>query len=116
MTGALEIERREKRIGSSLQAAPTVYADQETVDACADADMAQLCITSALTLVVGDPPAGAYQLDDVAGIAVVPAIADGGKCQRCWKVLPEVAIEPDAGNDLCGRCADVVAHLDEQSA
>lgn len=116
VTGALEIERREKRIGSSLQAAPTVFADQATVAACEDVDLAQLCITSGLTLVADEPPADAYRLEDVSGIAVVPAMAEGGKCQRCWKVLPEVAIEPDAGNDLCGRCADVVAHLDKQPA
>ena len=116
VTGALEIERREKRIGSSLQSAPKVYADEETVAACADFDLAQLCITSALTLVAEDPPADAYRLEDVPGIAVVPTTADGGKCQRCWKVLPEVAVEPGADNDLCGRCADVVAKLDEQAA
>ena len=116
VTGALEIERREKRIGSSLQAAPTVFADKETVAACEDVDLAQLCITSGLTLVADEPPQEAYRLDDVSGIAVVPAMAEGGKCQRCWKVLPEVATEPDAGNDLCGRCADVVAHLDKQPA
>ncbi len=116
VTGALEIERREKRIGSSLQAAPTVFADKETVAACEDVDLAQLCITSGLTLVADEPPQEAYRLDEVSGIAVVPAMAEGGKCQRCWKVLPEVATEPDAGNDLCGRCADVVAHLDKQPA
>ena len=118
VTGALEIERREKRIGSSLQAAPTVYTDEDTAAACADVDLAQLCITSAITLAVEDPPADAYRLEDVPGIAVVPAMADGGKCQRCWKVLPEVAVEEESetGNDLCGRCADVVARLDEQAA
>jgi len=116
VTGALEIERREKRIGSSLQAAPTVYADRETVAACADIDLAQLCITSALSLVADAPPTDAYRLDEVPGIAVVPAMAEGGKCQRCWKVLPEVATDPEADNDLCGRCADVVAGLNEQAA
>ena len=116
VTGALEIERREKRIGSSLQSAPTVYADEDTVAACADVDLAQLCITSALTLVATEPPHHAYSLEDVPGISVVPGMADGGKCQRCWKVLPEVAVEPDAENDLCGRCADVVAHLDGHAA
>lgn len=116
VTGALEIERREKRIGSSLQSAPTVYADEDTVAACADVDLAQLCITSALTLVATEPPHHAYSLEDVPEIAVVPGMADGGKCQRCWKVLPEVAVEPDVENDLCGRCADVVAHLDGHAA
>jgi isoleucyl-tRNA synthetase len=36
--------------------------------------------------------------------------AAGGKCERCWRVLPEVG--GVAGRpDLCQRCADVVGHL-----
>src|SRR5690606_39757731 len=47
VTGALEIERREKRIGSSLEAAPDVHdTDQELRAAIADVDMAEICITS----------------------------------------------------------------------
>lgn len=112
VTGALEVERREKRIGSSLQAAPTVYADEATIAACQGLDVAELCITSGLTLEVGDGPSNAYRLDEVPGIAVVPTGADGGKCERCWKVLPEVA----GGADLCNRCADAVAHYEEHAA
>ena len=29
--------------------------------------------------------------------------ADGSKCSRCWKILPEVKLE-----GLCDRCKDVV--------
>ena len=57
-------------------------------------------------MVAGDGPAAAYRLDDVAGIAVVSALADGGKCARCWMVLPEGGT--DEGS-ICGRCADAVA-------
>jgi isoleucyl-tRNA synthetase len=112
VTGALEIERREKRIGSSLQAAPTVFVDQGTAQACAGVDLAEVCITSALQLNVGDGPADAYRIEDVPGISVVPTTATGGKCQRCWKVLPEVAAAPDEGADVCTRCADAIGPRD----
>ena len=107
VTGALEMERAGKRIGSSLQAAPVVYADASTIAAMKGLDLTEIGITSAATLIEGPPPASAFTLDDVPGIGVVPALADGGKCERCWRVLPEVGAHIPA--DLCRRCADVVA-------
>jgi len=114
VTGALEVERREKRIGSSLQAAPTVYADAETIAAGAGLDLAEICITSGLSLQEGEGPADAYRVEEVGGIAAVPAPAEGGKCQRCWKVLPEVAVDDE--DAVCDRCADAVAFLEEAAA
>jgi isoleucyl-tRNA synthetase len=108
VTGALEVERREKRIGASLQAHPTVYVPQAMADAVAGLDLAELCITSGIDLVVGEAPADAFRLDDVAGIAVVPGLAQGAKCQRCWQVLPEVGQAPHH-DDLCRRCDDAVS-------
>ncbi len=108
VTGALEKERAEKRIGSSLQAAPTVHAGADYVKALAGLNLAEIAITSDARLVEGSPPAGAFTLPDVPGVGVVPAPAAGEKCERCWKVLPEV------GGDArfpgtCRRCADAVA-------
>ena len=110
VTGALEVERREKRIGSSLQAAPTVFADGDTIAACKGLDLAEICITSNLTLLEGEGPSEAYRFDEVPGIAVVPELADGAKCQRCWKILPEVPQDAEGG--VCHRCADAVDHLE----
>jgi isoleucyl-tRNA synthetase len=109
VTGALEIERAAKRIRSSLEASPVVFADAPFRTAMAGLDPADLFITSGARLEAGTPPDGAFTLDDVAGVAVVPDPADGGKCARCWKVLPEVG-EVAAFDDLCRRCADAVDH------
>ncbi|MFA5122743.1 isoleucine--tRNA ligase [Zavarzinia sp.] len=110
VTGALEIERREKRIGASLQAKPTVHvADAGLLALAESVDMAELSITSGLTLVGGPAPEGAFTLEDVAGVAVVPAPAEGEKCARCWMVLPEVGSHADHPG-LCHRCYEVVAH------
>ncbi|MGI9418433.1 MAG: isoleucine--tRNA ligase, partial [Geminicoccaceae bacterium] len=87
VTGALEIERREKRIGSSLEAAPKVYVSAEDAALLADVDGAELAITSGLEVIAGDPPEGAFTLDDAPGIGVVPALAEGEKCQRCWQIF-----------------------------
>jgi len=106
VTGALEIERAEKRIGSSLQAAPTVYADGETVAAMAGLDLAEIFITSGGTLVEGGVPAVAFRLPEVDAIGVEPGLAEGEKCARCWQVLPDVG--EHAHPDICGRCAAAV--------
>src|SRR5690606_32484151 len=94
VTGALEVERREKRIGSSLEAAPKVFiADDRYLTALKGQDLAEIAITSAIDIVSG---AGeGFTLDDVPGIAVVPALAQGTRCARSWKVLPEVGSDPD---------------------
>jgi hypothetical protein len=68
VTGALELERAAKRIGSSLEAAPIVYvADPELFGVATEVDLAELCITSAATLVEGEGPRSAFRLDDVPG-------------------------------------------------
>jgi isoleucyl-tRNA synthetase len=95
VTGALEIERAGKRIGSSLEAAPLVYvADIDLFAALLDIDLAEVCITSAATLVEGDGPTDAFRLPDVVGVAVVPQFAQGQKCARSWKISPAVGSDP----------------------
>jgi isoleucyl-tRNA synthetase len=107
VTGALELERAEKRIGSSLQAAPHVHAAPEYVAALKGLDLAEICITSGGDLVAGEAPAGAFTLPDVAGAAVVPSPASGTKCARCWQVLEEVG-KSARHPLLCLRCEAAV--------
>jgi isoleucyl-tRNA synthetase len=95
ITGALEIERAGKRIGSSLEAAPVVYvSDPDLFAALLEIDLAEVAITSAATLVEGDGPPGAFRLDEVAGVAVEVRLAEGRKCARSWKILPSVGSDP----------------------
>jgi isoleucyl-tRNA synthetase len=111
VTGALELERANKTIGSSLQAHPTVHIDASFEAALAGLNLAQICITSGVTLMTGAAPSGAFTLPDVAGVAVAPGLAEGEKCERCWQVLPDVG-SVAAHSTLCGRCADAVGHLE----
>jgi isoleucyl-tRNA synthetase len=95
VTGAIEIERAGKRIGSSLEAHPIVHVSNEALaEAALDVDMAEICITSALTLVEDEGPADAFRLPDVAGVAVVPNLAEGRKCARSWKILTTIGADP----------------------
>ncbi len=96
VTGALEIERAQKRIGSSLEAAPLVYIADEALRATLDGlDFAEICITSGIDVRAGSAPAGAFALDDVAGVGVVPEQAKGRKCARSWKISEDVGQDAD---------------------
>jgi isoleucyl-tRNA synthetase len=114
VTGALEIERREKRIGSSLEAAPKVYVtNDELLGAMNGIDLADLSITSQAELIKAPAPEGAFVLEDVDGVGVIPALAEGQKCQRSWKILPEVGQDSDYP-DLSLRDAAAMRELDAQ--
>jgi len=103
VTGALEEQRTAKVIGSSLEAAPVVYLSPELAAVVADnATFADLCITSQIEIMQGDAPSGAFTLADVADVAVVFRRAEGDKCERCWKIQPDVGTHAHAG--VCGRC------------
>jgi isoleucyl-tRNA synthetase len=108
VTGALEVERRDKRIGSSLQANPTVYATADYIAALEGLDLAEIAITSTAVLVEGAAPDGAFAIDDVEGVGVAAGLAEGEKCGRCWRLLPEVG-QVAGHDDLCRRCAGAVA-------
>jgi isoleucyl-tRNA synthetase len=112
VTGALEIERREKRIGAALEAAPRVsIADADLLAAFDGLDPAEVFRTSQATLVSGDALVDAFRLPDVPGVAVEPLRAEGQKCARSWRVLPEVGSDPRYP-ELSLRDADAVAVWD----
>jgi isoleucyl-tRNA synthetase len=112
VTGALEIERASKRIGSALEAAPVVYvSDPDLFAALRDVDLAEVSITSAATLVQGEGPAAAFRLEDVAGVAVEVGLAQGRKCARSWKILPTVGSDP-AYPDVSPRDAQALREWD----
>jgi isoleucyl-tRNA synthetase len=95
VTGALELKRRDKTIGSSLEAAPVVWLVNDGIrSAIGQEDLADLCITSGLDLRNGAGPDGAFRLDDVSGVAVEFARAPGIKCARSWKYFDPATALP----------------------
>jgi isoleucyl-tRNA synthetase len=111
VTGALEIERKDKRIGSSLEAAPVVHvADAELLKALEGLDFEETCITSAITIVADEGPQTAFRLSEVSGVSVEPKPADGVKCARSWRVTTDVGSDP-AWPDVSARDAAALTEL-----
>ncbi|MCA0422713.1 MAG: isoleucine--tRNA ligase [Proteobacteria bacterium] len=95
ITGALEIERSKKTIGSSLEAAPVVHvADDALVALLASVDLAEIAITSAISIEPGAGPAEAFRLAEVSGVAVTFQRAAGVKCARSWKYFDPATADP----------------------
>ncbi|RWR44473.1 isoleucine--tRNA ligase [Sinirhodobacter ferrireducens] len=103
VTAALEVQRTAKVIGASLEAAPVVHVEDEGLAAALrSVRFDDLCITSALTVTTDPAPNEAFRLPEVPGVAVVFETAEGEKCQRCWKILPDVGTHAHA--HTCKRC------------
>jgi isoleucyl-tRNA synthetase len=108
VTGALEIARRDKVIGASLEAAPTVFvSEDDDAKMLATIPLAEVAITSAAHVSTHEAPADAFRLPDVAGVGAVFHHAQGNKCARCWMILPEVGTNPKH-DDLCNRCSAAI--------
>ncbi len=110
---ALEIERQEKRIGSSLEAAPEIFiSDPDILNAVGDIDFAEIAITSQSEVKAQPIPEAAFRLHEIAHIGIVPKIAQGRRCARSWKILPDVGAV-SAYPDLSARDARAVAEFEK---
>ena len=96
ITVPLEDARRANTIGASLQASVTLKLAPDEAELLSAPEWAELAIVSDLRCVAGVG-------DEMAEIALAP----GHKCDRCWKVLPEVGTGK-AHPTLCLRCTDAV--------
>jgi isoleucyl-tRNA synthetase len=99
VTATLEIERANKTIGSSLEAAPKVHVGRgsEEAQALRGVDFAEVCITSAIDVVEGDD----------AAVSVAFARAEGIKCARSWKISKDIGQDKDFP-DITLRDAEAV--------
>ena len=107
VTAALEVQRVDKVIGASLEAAPVVHVrDADLLATLKSVEFEDVCITSAIRL-TGDPsPDEAFRMPEVDGVTVVFEKAQGAKCQRCWKLLPDVGLHTHPGT--CARCSNAL--------
>jgi isoleucyl-tRNA synthetase len=99
VTSALEKAREKKEMTSSLQAAPIIYLTDSYKGLNVDL-LKEAVLTSDITVQWCDSLPKEHEAFSPE-IAVQIQMAPGEKCQRCWKVLPEVR------NDLCARCAQI---------
>ncbi|MBA8905433.1 MULTISPECIES: isoleucine--tRNA ligase [Aminobacter] len=114
VTGALELERAKKTIGSSLEAVPVVHmSDAVLEDALSGIDLAEISITSDLVISHDAAPADAFVLREVPGVAVVVEKAeDRGlvKCARSWRYTGDVGSDA-AFADVSARDAAALHEL-----
>jgi isoleucyl-tRNA synthetase len=116
VTGAIEGERREKRIRSSLEAAPQVFVEDADLLSVFEGEAAEdIFITSQATMTHGAGPDGAFKLDDEAGIAVLPGRSSGVKCARSWKYFDPATADAEFP-DITPRDAEAVRAMRKVSA
>ena len=117
VTGAIEIARADKEIGSSLEAHPAVFIDAIPRRAALDGvDFAEVCITSDLRSSGGAaPPDGASGCPTRRGVAVVVERAPGVKCARSWRYFDPAAADPDYP-DVTPRDAQALRELKRRAA
>jgi isoleucyl-tRNA synthetase len=96
ITSAIENERAEGKIKSSLEAAAAVPLMSREEELLSEDQWEEVAIVSSVEL---DPPIGRPFVQITR--------APGTKCVRCWRVLTEVGQQPDHPT-LCARCADAV--------
>ena len=108
VTGAIEVLRQEKLIGSSLEASSVIYIkDKHLFDIIKSVDMSEVCITSDISIEfsISTIPDTCFVLDDVPDVGVICKTAEGRKCPRCWTL--NLPLEKSEG-DLCDRCQEAV--------
>ena len=102
---ALEIARKEKLIGSSLQAKVTLFAADEVLYTKNSEFWEEIAIVSEFEILNGEAPENAFVSEDFPHVKVVVSLADGEKCERCWKVTQ---VDEDK---VCNRCRKVLKNI-----
>lgn len=111
MTKVLESARRDKKIGHSLDAVVTIYADEEIYNFLKSMEqkLAGLLIVSEAKLVKGvdQAPETAVFGETHPTMKVDVAASTYEKCERCW--IHRETVGSDVNHPtLCHRCATVV--------
>jgi len=107
----LEQARADKRIGGSLEAAVTLYADNDLaarLNSLQD-ELRFVLLTSAATVApLADAPADAQPSELLKGLKIAFSTAAGEKCPRCWHYTTDIGQVAEHA-ELCGRCVTNVA-------
>ncbi|MGQ6050167.1 isoleucine--tRNA ligase [Serratia sp. IR-2025] len=107
----LEQARADKRLGGSLEAAVTLYADSELaarLNSLQD-ELRFVLLTSAASVApLVDAPADAQASELLKGLKIAFSTAPGEKCPRCWHYTTDIGLVAEHA-DICGRCVSNVA-------
>ncbi|GAB4542330.1 MAG: isoleucine--tRNA ligase [Thermodesulfovibrionia bacterium] len=107
---ALEIKRKEKFIGNSLEAKVTLYVNGDMhnlLEGYSDFLPTLFIVSSAKVISGASIPDGAYRSDEIDNLFILVERAEGKRCERCWNWSVNVGKFPDYP-DVCERCHGVL--------
>lgn len=106
---AIELQRKDGKIGGSLEAEVTLYATQPLAEALLQLkdELRFVLITSAAKVEVVEAAPGNVTATEVEGLWLSIQSSDGLKCSRCWHHRTDVGTH-EAHPELCGRCIENV--------
>ncbi|NIH16050.1 isoleucine--tRNA ligase [Serratia symbiotica] len=107
----LEQARADKRLGSPLEAAVTLYADSELAERLNSLqdELRFVLLTSAAHVApLADAPVDAQATELLKGLKIAVTTAEGKKCPRCWHYTTDIGLVA-AHTDICGRCVTNVS-------
>jgi len=104
ITGALEIKRSDKIIGSSLEAHVDVYLEKSIMEKLKNYQIDEISIISSFSFNEINENIDGFSLEEVPNMKVVVSKTSGKKCQRCWKYKEELIRK-----EICGRCEDAIS-------
>ncbi len=104
---ALEIARKEKTIGSSLDAKVVLHCDKELYPFVKSVEDGLPAVLIVSQVEVAEGGEGTFKGEELPGLSVTVSHADGEKCARCWSYSHTIGSDP-AHPDVCARCAEVL--------
>lgn len=115
ITKALELARKDKTIGHSLDAEVLIVLPDDMKEELKDynEELRSICIVSSLTVVSNDAFDGGYESLDYPGLIIKALPASFPKCERCWMHDSTIGQDKEYPS-LCKRCARVIRELDSR--
>jgi isoleucyl-tRNA synthetase len=113
VTKALEIARKDKVIGHSLDAAVSLVPPKNLhrdLEGYRD-ELRSICIVSTMEIADEGEVEGGYESQDFPGLVVKVVPSSYPKCERCW-VHDETVSHDKEHPALCKRCVEAVKQLD----
>ncbi|MCG9745607.1 MULTISPECIES: isoleucine--tRNA ligase [Shewanella] len=112
---AIEQARREQRVGGSLEAEVTLYADEALTESLALlGDELRFVLLTSNTQIAPLASAGADAVEtELAGLKLLVAKTEAAKCDRCWHHREDVG-QVEAHPLLCTRCVTNIEGDGEQ--
>ena len=102
VNGAIEVERKNKKIGSSLEASIELYLGESKLKEIDQDLLKHISIISELKVFEEAPDDHCFVSESNKNIGVIVSKTKGDKCERCWKYFESLS------NDVCERCAKVI--------